>query len=350
MNANPKLFVNARFLTQPVSGVQRYAFEVCLQMKKRTPDIVFLTPQAILQNEWFEILQPQIIGTWSGHVWEQIELPHFLSKQPHYLLLNLCNTGPLVATSFALTIHDLSVWNFPQGHKPLFTFWYRFLIPRLARKARQIFTVSQTVKNQLVEKWKLTPEKVSITYNGLSSSVTSYAKTNPSKQKQVLIVGNFSAKKNTLNAVNAFLQSELRHDYMCVVIGQQQQAFTDVEFPRHARVLLHSNVSDDQLWRFYESAEIVMAVSFDEGFGITVLEALHFGCKVLCSDILVYHELYTDYVYFCQHRSVQGMADGLNQLQRMSPARPKDIQTLLEIYNYQRSTDCIVETLLNQKS
>lgn len=350
MNANPKLFVNARFLTQPVSGVQRYAFEICLQMKKRSPSIVFLTPQAILQNECYEALQAQIIGSWSGQVWEQIELPHYLAKQGKYCLLNLCNTGPLVATNFMITIHDLSVWNFPQGHKLLFTWWYRFLLPRLARKAQHVFTVSDTVKKQLINKLALPSDKITITYNGLSTSVLSYRKTNSPKQKQVLIVGNFSAKKNTVNAVTAFLQSELSQQYECIVIGQQQHTFTNVDFPRHPKVKLYSNVSDERLWQYYESAEIVMAVAFDEGFGITVLESLYFGCKVLCSDISVYHELYTDYVYFCEHRTVQGMVDGLNQIQHSPSLQPNDMQELLDKYNYQQAASCILEPLLNRNT
>ena len=49
--AVPALFVNARFLTQDVTGVQRYAIELSRRLKTLHPNVRFLTPQGVKQRE-----------------------------------------------------------------------------------------------------------------------------------------------------------------------------------------------------------------------------------------------------------------------------------------------------------
>ena len=46
------IYVNARFVTQPLTGVQRYAFEICMQLKKMDTHIVFLCPPFVKQQDW----------------------------------------------------------------------------------------------------------------------------------------------------------------------------------------------------------------------------------------------------------------------------------------------------------
>ena len=75
-----KIFVNARFLTQPVSGVQRYGIECSRQIKKLLPDTVFLTPKNILHHDIANELGARVIGLNTGHLWEQADLPLFLLR------------------------------------------------------------------------------------------------------------------------------------------------------------------------------------------------------------------------------------------------------------------------------
>ena len=54
------VYVNARFLTQPITGVQRFAIEISLQLKKMFKgEIVFVAPKGVPANDYQKELQPE---------------------------------------------------------------------------------------------------------------------------------------------------------------------------------------------------------------------------------------------------------------------------------------------------
>ncbi len=103
-----KLFINARFLTQPISGVQRYGIECSRQIKKLNPETIFVTPANIIHTSIAAELGAITIGKNTGHRWEQIDLPRYLKSVDSPPLINLANTGPLFYKNSYLTIHDLA--------------------------------------------------------------------------------------------------------------------------------------------------------------------------------------------------------------------------------------------------
>src|SRR3990172_5668577 len=75
------IFVNSRFLTQKISGVQRYAIEISKQLKKLSPESRFISPKNIIHRELADLLEAIEYGTLKGHLWEQIELPRYLKDK-----------------------------------------------------------------------------------------------------------------------------------------------------------------------------------------------------------------------------------------------------------------------------
>ena len=104
------IIVNSRFLTQKLTGVQRYAIEICLQLKQiLDDDVIFVTPCNIIHKNIAQRLDAQIVGTHSGHLWEQWDLPRYLRKHGNPLLLNLSNSAPIVyKTTKIRLLEDIS--------------------------------------------------------------------------------------------------------------------------------------------------------------------------------------------------------------------------------------------------
>ena len=55
--------------------------------------------------------------------------------------------------------------------------------------------------------------------------------------------------------------------------------------------------NDFELEKFYKKANLFVSLSEHEGFGLTLLEAMKFGCPVVCSDIPVFREIYNNSMY-----------------------------------------------------
>ncbi|NCX95465.1 MAG: glycosyltransferase family 1 protein, partial [Chitinophagia bacterium] len=279
------IYINARFLSQPLSGVQRYAIECSLQIKKLYSEVVFLAPPAIILKEYAALLKPQIIGKNAGHLWEQTDLPQFLRKKNNPPLLNLANTAPLSYRNNYITIHDLSFLLYPQWNSRLFSTVYNYLVPRIAKRAKHIFTVSESIKHDIVKHYAIEPECVSITYNGIANAIATHSGDNSANAKKTMIlaVGSVNPRKNQYNLIRAFIVSGHFHQYQLVIVGNKGKAFAKTEWDTD-KLLSHNvhikeNVTDSQLIALYQEAQIHVSVSYYEGFGIPVLEGLFWGCK-----------------------------------------------------------------------
>lgn len=89
------MIINARFLSQKLSGVQRFSIQTSIEIKKQFPEATFVTPKNILHKEIAEKLDAKVIGSFTGHLWEQIDLMTYCKKNKK-LLLCLGNTGPIL--------------------------------------------------------------------------------------------------------------------------------------------------------------------------------------------------------------------------------------------------------------
>ncbi len=343
-----KLFVNARFLTQPISGVQRYGIECSLQIKKLYPETVFLAPRNILHHELAKELNVVVTGRKTGHLWEQLDLYYYMLKQGDAPLLSLANTAPMFYQHNFVTIHDLAFFHHPEWNSKGFSMWYNVLVPRLAQVSRHIFTVTNTVKNEIVQNYKIAPSKISVTYNGISSVAQRLAGPDMEKEKIILSVGTFNVRKNQQNLVKAFIESGLQNEYELVLIGDVNKVFSatglDADTMQQQRVRVLTGIADSELISFYQTAEIVVSLSTYEGFGIPLLEGLYFRCKILCSDIPVYRELYEGYASFCDPISVSSIVQELKKATEGDKVVEREkVNLLLERFNYERSARTIIE-------
>lgn len=99
------MIINARFLTQHVTGVQRYAIELSRELIKLKPDIKFVAPHNIIHQGIAKEFDVKIVGKKTGYYWEQIELPSYLKKtHKNPLLLNLANMAPINYKNKIVTI------------------------------------------------------------------------------------------------------------------------------------------------------------------------------------------------------------------------------------------------------
>ena len=120
-----KIYINGRYLTQTMTGVQRFSYEMTKQLVKNSSfDIIVLIPkdQRINLNYVanFKIKQ---IGFLKGHFWEQFSLPMYLFKKNNSLLINFSNSAPVFYLNKVITVHDLSIY---KNHLWFSKFYYIF--------------------------------------------------------------------------------------------------------------------------------------------------------------------------------------------------------------------------------
>ena len=110
--------INGRFLTQPLTGVQRYACEIVQALDTllatdhqltSTLEIELLVPKGQTIELPLRHIQTRVVTGARGHLWEQMVLPQNASGG----LISLCNTGPVSHSKHIVCIHDLNTRLYP---------------------------------------------------------------------------------------------------------------------------------------------------------------------------------------------------------------------------------------------
>lgn len=286
--AQPKtpLTVNARFLTQPVVGVQRYAVEIAKRLKVLRPDTRFLTPKGVIHQELAEVLGAEVTGRLTGHAWEQLELPFIIRGGP---LLSLCNTGPIFHPRQVVTLHDASPFAVPEAYSGAFRTWYGILFRSLGRSARGILTISNFSKAQL-QRYVRTPErKLEVVHLGREHILATppdpgiLDRHHLRERPFLLAVGSSSPHKNFSRLVHA-LEKLGETSFSVVIAGGSNPKVHAAAGDLPDSVEHAGYVSDGELRALYEHAAGFIHPAYYEGFGIPPLEAMTLGCPVLCSN------------------------------------------------------------------
>ena len=304
----------------------------------------------LLHKDIAKELNVKLIGINKGQLWEQADLPVYLAREKSPPLLNLANTAPLLYSNNYITIHDLAFYHHPEWNTKAFSSWYNILIPRLAYNCRHIFTVSQTVRNEIIKCYGVAGSKISVAYNGISQRMLSNASMQTKKEKIILSVGTFNIRKNHQKLISAYMESPLKDEYQLVIVGDKNRVFRDSGIDENA--LVKSNIKifpalqEDELIAMYQKAEIVVSLSLYEGFGIPLLEGLYNGCKVICSDIPVYKELYNGYAFFCNPTDIGSIKSTL-ALAAKETNTHADIDLLSNKYSYAQSAQTMLSQIMS---
>jgi glycosyltransferase involved in cell wall biosynthesis len=194
-----------------------------------------------------------------------------------------------------VTVHDI----FPLTGRNYSTldFQRKFsaLLRQAVARADRVITPSEYTAKQLVEHTGVGREKVRVIAEGVASTdapMAPEARVEERKRlvgkgnEMVLSVGVLQTRKNILNALRA-LESLPAHYRLVLVGGDGYGSETVHEFIRkehlEGRVAVLGHVATDQLPALYMAASVLLFPSFEEGFGLPVLEAMAHGLPVVAS-------------------------------------------------------------------
>lgn len=309
------IIINARFLTQPVTGVQRFAIEISKLLKLKLKDEVhFITCPGIIHNDLAKELEAEVIGVNKSHVWEQIDLYFYLLKYGKPLLISFGYTGPLFYKNQIVSIHDVAFKYFPESFSKKFTLVYNFIVPKVAKNSLHIITVSEAAKKELSKELGLPDDKITVVYNGITS-VFKFSRESKIKKTQpyILTVSSHHPRKNYKRLIEAFRR--LKDDSLeLYVIGNFIKNFSEQsEVKPSKNVKFLTDVSDSQLLVYYQNAELFVFPSLYEGFGIPVIEAMSQDLPCVISDIPVFREIGDESVVYVDPMNIDSIVQGIQK-------------------------------------
>ncbi|MEE4409334.1 MULTISPECIES: glycosyltransferase family 4 protein [unclassified Serratia (in: enterobacteria)] len=323
------IYVNARFLTQDVTGVQRFAQQICLALNALRTDVVFLSPKNIKHHDVAELLNVKIIGSSSGHRWEQKDLPAYLATQGKPLLLNLGNTAPIFYQNKIVTHHDVTYKRYPQSYSWKFRLLYNVFVPLMLRNSKMLLTVSEFSKKELHEAYGYPLDDIHVIYNAAGSIFCPKKNEALARDPYLLAVSSPNYHKNFHGLITAFNQWENRDKVKLKIIGAANANFNNVtpSLAATENVEFTGRVSDEQLIELYSNALAFVFPSFYEGFGIPPLEAQACGCPVISSNSASLPEVLGDSALYFSPDNTNDIAACISRITSDDALRQQLIQS-----------------------
>ncbi len=211
-----------------------------------------------------------------------------------------------------LTVHDLNFLEEKQGiHrlKRIYKLGWRI------RRSDCVTVISNYVKQDLLSHVNTGGKEVEVIYNGIADLEKEERKRPPfisdDREKFLFTIGQVCRKKNfhTLVPMMKYLP-----EYKLYIVGDHH--FDYAEELREAiraygdnRVFLVGKISDSEKNWLYEHCTGFLFPSKLEGFGIPVLEAMRFKCKVFSSKFTSLPEIGNKYASYWDSYEPQDMAE-----------------------------------------
>lgn len=347
---NKKIAINGQFLARRMTGQERFANEIVLELDKIVDkDTVELVVPVHAQNiPSLTNIKVVKYGNMKSHLWEQTNFAFYCIIRKA-LSLNLCSIVPLLKPGI-VCIHDLSYKVNPQYFKTRYAvlsrvwhivhYWVGWLVSPL------IYTVSEYSKNQMIEIYNVKPEKIHVIANGwqhflrINYDDTIFDKyPQLEKGKYFFTLGSLAPNKNIEWILKA---AKFNPEYQFAIAGKASLEAYGKDYSESNLPNVHflGFISDGNVKSLMRNCKAFILPSRYEGFGIPPLEAMSVGAKVIVSNVSCLPEIYRDSAHYIDPDKAEINLDELLN----HPVG--DSQEVLKKYSFESSARSIWDDLL----
>jgi glycosyltransferase involved in cell wall biosynthesis len=272
-------------------------------------------------------------------LWTHLRLSWEMARHPPDALFVPAHVLPLVHPRASLvTIHDLGYVHFPEAHPRRQRLYLDFSTRWSARAAAHVLAVSEATRHDLVTRYGISPDKITVAYHGRDEGlapVRDLARIEAAKARHsitgdyFLCLGTLQPRKNLSGLIEAF--ATLRSEVTLVLAGRRGWLYDDL-FAQVRRLGLEGRISfpgyipDGDKAALLSGALAFVFPSLYEGFGLPVLEAQACGCPVITSTTSSLPEVAGDGALLVDPIDTDAIANAMRRV----AANPVLCQTLVE--------------------
>ncbi len=323
-----KVAIDARMISY--SGIGTYIRSLLKEYEKLPcagDFLMFGNPAKLKQ---FKNLNVRNLNAPVYSIMEQLTLPLKIRAvsvfhAPHY------NAPLLYRGQLVVTVHDIIHVKFPEYLSTKKAYLYaRYMLRTVARKAVIMITDSMNTKTDLIEYFKVPPEKIRVIPLGVGDRfhavddvelLSGFRKKYTLPEDFILYAGNMKQHKNLSMLLKAFkllkVENKISENLVLTTGGNAvpqellRQVFKE---GMEAWVSFLPFIPDDEMPLLYNCARVFAFPSFYEGFGLPPLEAMACGVPVVSSNAASLPEVLGDSVLMCDPKNFEAFAEEIYRL------------------------------------
>lgn len=329
--------INARFLLSgKLEGFGVYSHEVISRLVKLNPEIQFHLFFDRPYNQKYiyaSNVTGHILGLPARHpylyrLWFNFSVKKALKKYKCDLFYS--PDGFLSLTSKVKqigVIHDLNFEHNPDDLRLRDVKFYTKYFPKFARIAKQIITVSNYSKNDIIKTYHIDENKITTLYNGVSSIFNEISVADKQSVKEkfsqscdyFLYVGALHPRKNIHRLIYAFdiFKKKNSSNFKLLIVGEKafktseiEDAYNNSDFKKD--IIFTGYISNIDLAEITASSYALVYPSYFEGFGIPVLESLKCGVPACISNKTSLPEVGGDAVLYFDPFNIDDIAKSMS--------------------------------------
>ena len=331
-----KIAVNTRLLIEnKLDGIGWFTFETLKRITKNHPEheFYFLFDRKYSDNFIFsDNITPIVMNPPARHpvlwyIWFEFSVKRILKKIKADIFLS--PDGYLVLNSRIKqipVIHDINFVHRPQDLPFLTRKYYNYFFPKFAKKAIKIVTVSEYSKQDIIQQYKITEDKVKVVYNGCNKMYKPVIEGIKKQTKQkysegnefFIFIGTLHPRKNIARLFQAFerFKAEAKSDFKLVIVGTKMFMTKDIEeayFKSKYKgdIVFTGRLKPEDLHHVLASAFAMTFVPLFEGFGIPLIEAMNCDVPVISSNTTSLPEVADDSALFVDPFSVNEIKNAM---------------------------------------
>ena len=299
-----RIAIDAHSVGNQLAGNETYAvnlIEALAEVDQSNQYTLYVTRQSAIDrfaNRWPNFKVKRTVPH-TPLVRIPVTLSAELRRNPVDVLHVQYTAPPLAPCPVVVTIHDLSFEHLPETFNRRSRAQLRLTVRHTARKAAQILTLSEFSRRDIVDTYRIAPDRVSVTPAAAPShfkpiedetELRKIREIYGIERDYILSVSSIQPRKNLIRLIEAY--SSLRGSRpegklpQLVLVGKR--AWLDNETFRAAQrhsanndIAFTGYVAEKDLPALYSGATCFVYPSFFEGFGLPILEAMQCGAPVI---------------------------------------------------------------------
>ena len=281
---------------------------------------------------------PQIVApNWISRpvlsmLWHLFFLPFRISKRKYDLFFIAAANRRAVLFRPVPTVaivHDLAAHRIREKYDRFRTLYQTVILPFFTKRAEFPVAISESTAKDMVQYMNLPRERITVSWNGLSlpkeKPAKGWMKRNGLEQDGYLLyISRLEhPAKNQHRLIEAYekLPQEITGRYKLVLCGADWHGADVIhtraeQSPLHDRIILTGFIANEDLKEAYCGSAAYVFPSLFEGFGLSLIEAMHYGVPCACSETSSLGEIGQGAALLFNPEDPAAIADALTRLLR----------------------------------